>query len=327
MARTSPTILATSDLFLVDPPVEFSSDVLDRNSRSFPTLRFPNSKSRGGVELPRLLFDFQDRHSLFENLKIFFQHSWHQTALFDLYFPTTNIFKSFKPDVDPGVIPAYPFVYLWASCLWEEDLRRLKKEIKRISFREIRDPRLEINAELHDRREDLAYLQDGLAETSTYVPDNVKAYFENTMQSATRAPIRNFEHLAKEATALQGFLMETFQLFMSSISVQDARLSLEQSRLSIEQAQRGSRLTLLAFVYVPLSFVTGIFGMNIQQVNGSGLSIWVCFVVGAVAVFVTLLLFWLVKLYGDWNQNSDSPSRRMLNWVRRIKPEGDAKMA
>jgi Mg2+ and Co2+ transporter CorA len=86
---------------------------------------------------------------------------------------------------------------------------------------------------------------------------------------------------------------------MSSVSVQDSRLSIEQSSLSIDQARRGSQLTFLAFIYVPLSFVTGTFGMNIQQINGSGLNIWVCFVALVPVIFVTLLVFLAVKLYGS----------------------------
>lgn len=73
--------------------------------------------------------------------------------------------------------------------------------------------------------------------------------------------------------------METFQILMSSISVRD-------SQLSIEQSQRATRLTQLAFIYVPLSFVTGIFGMNVQEISATGLSIWVCFVTLAIIVIL-----------------------------------------
>lgn len=47
--------------------------------------------------------------------------------------------------------------------------------------------------------------------------------------------------------------METFQLFMSSLAYR-----------TVDQARRGGQLTFLALIYVPLLFVTGIFGMNIQ---------------------------------------------------------------
>lgn len=195
-----------------------------------------------------------------------------------------------------NVLPSRPFTYILASCLLEENLRYLEREIRCISFTEIRNPRLKINTELHDRREDLAQLKDGLVKTAMYTPTSVKAYFDAQTQRELREVRmqldRNFTRLIMEATKLEGFLMETFQLFMSSLSVQD-------SRLSIAQAQRGSRLTILAFIYVPLSFVTGIFGMNIRQINESGLEIWVCFVALAAVVFLTVPVFLAVKLYED----------------------------
>lgn len=285
------------DLFLVDAPLHLSDEILDRDSRSFPTLRFQNSTSRGGVELPRLFSDSTNKHSLFEILKRFCEHPWHNRILFDLHETS----KGYRMDGSTNVLPAHPLIYLLSCCLWEENLRYLDKEIKYISFREIRNPKLEINTVLHDRREDLARLKASLVDTAMYVPESVAEYFNSRfkLDVISRNPVENLNRLSGEATKLEAFLMETFQLFMSSISVQGSRLSIKQARLSIDQAQRGSRLTLLAFIYVPLSFVTGVFGMNIQQINGSGLNIWVCFVALAVVVFATVPVFLGVKLYGD----------------------------
>jgi hypothetical protein len=257
-----------------------------------------NSTSRGGVEMPQLYHVSQNQYSVFENLKTFCQHSWHLRVLFDYREHSKG---HYKINASQDVLPCHPLIYLLVSCLWEENLRYLDKEIKRISFREIRNPKLEINSELHDRREDLAHIKAGLIETAMYIPAEVKEYFARhpLWTSSSRIRIDNWKRLIEEATKLEAFLMETFQLFMSSVSVQDSRLSIEQSSLSIDQARRGSQLTFLAFIYVPLSFVTGIFGMNIQQINGSGLNIWVCFVALVPVIFVTLLVFLAVKLYGS----------------------------
>jgi Mg2+ and Co2+ transporter CorA len=242
--------------------------------------------------MPQLYRHRSQQYSVFENLKVFFEHGWHFRVLFMERTP--------RGELHPDLFPAHPLVYLIVSCLWEENLRDLDKEIKRISFKEIRNPKLEINAKLHDRREDLARIKEGLTETAMYVPKQVKTYFatysEGTLDS--RINQQNWDRLIEKAAKLDAFLMETFQLFMSSVSVQDSHLSIEQSRLSIEQAQRGSQLTFLAFIYVPLSFITGIFGMNVQQINSSGLNIWVCFVVLVPVIVITLLLFLAVKCYG-----------------------------
>ena len=86
--------------------------------------------------------------------------------------------------------------------------------------------------------------------------------------------------------------METFQLLMSSISVRD-------NQLSIEQSQRAARLTQLAFIYAPLSFVAGIFGMNVREINATGLSIWVFFVTLAIVVVLTVGIFGFFRFRGN----------------------------
>ncbi|KAJ5998026.1 hypothetical protein N7522_009686 [Penicillium canescens] len=71
---------------------------------------------------------------------------------------------------------------------------------------------------------------------------------------------------------------------------------LAQSKRNIWQAERVARLTLLAFLFIPLSFTASIFGMNVMELeNGDGprLSIWV-WVVVSVPTFVVafLVCFW-----------------------------------
>jgi hypothetical protein len=114
-----------------------------------------------------------------------------------------------------------------SNSISRTNLRYLSQEIRRISFQEIRDPNPKINETLHDRREDLvAFFKAGLVKTITYVPANVDRFIrdlrdhfwldedwtQRTTTSAHRATL-------EEALELEKFLMETFQLLMSSISV------------------------------------------------------------------------------------------------------------
>jgi Mg2+ and Co2+ transporter CorA len=141
-------------------------------------------------------------------------------------------------------------------------------------------------------REDLFHVKRGLDETITYVFDTAKEELgsqkDGKYNYGTRGgPIQDLRRLYDEAIKLEGFLVETFQLLMSSISMQD-------SQASIEQTRRSTRLTQLVFIYVPLSFVTGIFGMNIKELNGSVLDLWAVFVcVIAVALATAIVFFFL----------------------------------
>jgi Mg2+ and Co2+ transporter CorA len=241
-------------------------------SRSFPTFRLPYANNRGGVLLPQLLS--RRAYSLFESLESFFQHSWH----LHLLFPTES-----------GVVSSTSLVYLLARSLWESNISFLTQTIRHISFREIRQPSLEINNTLHDLREDLADVKTGLVETITYASDMAKEELGSRQDGkynyGTRGgPIQDLQRIYDEAIKLEAFLMETFQLLMSSISMKD-------SQTNIEQTRRSTRLTQLAIIYVPLSFVTGIFGMNIKELNGSVLNLWAVFVCVIAVALATAIVF------------------------------------
>jgi CorA-like Mg2+ transporter protein len=267
---------ALSDLFLVDAPLNIGRKYVGMHRRSRPTLRLPYAMNRGGLQLPQL-FD-QAQYSILDSLKSVFQHGWHLELLL------SN---------DLSVFARHPLLYVLSNSLWQSNLRFLAEDIKRISFEEIRYPNYNINEVLHDRREDLAFIKSGLTETTTYVPDKVREYFRTHPYYSQRkdhvlplTPVDRHQRTLEEAARLEVFLMQTFQLLMSSISVQE-------SHLSSEQAKRATRLTQLAFIYIPLSFVTGIFGMNLKELNGSGLPIWALFVAMAIVVILTAVIFWL----------------------------------
>jgi Mg2+ and Co2+ transporter CorA len=83
-----------------------------------------------------------------------------------------------------------------------------------------------------------------------------------------RYPDLILREILEQTNVFEKFLMDSFTLLMSSISVMDAG-SIK------DQAQQGQMTIRLAFPYVPFSFVTDIFGMNIREINGSPLPMWV----------------------------------------------------
>lgn len=101
-------------------------------------------------------------------------------------------------------------------------------------------------------------------------------------------PEQQYTNMFADAQKLEGFLMETFQLLMSTITVLDAQAG-------IEHAKRSARLTQLATIYVLLSFVTGIFGMNVKEINGSALPLWVSAVALVVVAVLTALILGIMN--------------------------------
>ncbi|KAM4057225.1 corA-like Mg2+ transporter protein [Hirsutella rhossiliensis] len=80
---------------------------------------------------------------------------------------------------------------------------------------------------------------------------------------------QDFQHLLNRADRLHRRSTEAITVLMSSLSI-------SKSQMAIVQAQRVGKLTFLAFIFVPLSFTTSFFGMNVAELadNTTGLKTW-----------------------------------------------------
>ncbi len=87
-------------------------------------------------------------------------------------------------------------------------------------------------------------------------------------------------------------------------------------------------VTVLAFVYVPLNLATSIYGMNLNELNGSGKSFRVFLTTAIIALLVTGALWFLleeVNNYLRWRKWKHAPRERftigsrigMLAWLQR----------
>lgn len=256
-----------------------------RERRHKTHLRVQFSTKFNGAVIPQLL-KLPD-YSLYQVLYSVFFHGWHLNILFNNRTIAEN-----------QAISCSELLVLIMSSLLQTNLHAVDAEIKHISFNELRKPDMSTNAKLLNLREVLTDLVAVAKETSLFVPTQVKQFYNEIYQIAAacdhldfRTPVEKLQRIQEDAADLQRFLMDSFQLLMSSISVIETQNGLEQNMISTEQAARGAKLTQLAFIYVPLSFVTSIFGMNIKEVNDSPLSVWVCFVALVIVAVATALVF------------------------------------
>ena len=236
---------------------------------------------------------------IFESLAAFVRNDWHldilcgEEELLPTYDPNEpasapkeGIVRSHYAALNPQA-----FLFLVSSFLWGSNMNFLEIKGKCISFLDIRNldstDGTMINSELNDCREDLDYLIEAVTFIDQITPADLAAYYDEFPRIRWRhkdtycSPIDHHKRILERARTLEKLLIDSFQMLMSSVSVQQAALGNEQARVSAAmaaastelgaasavQAAAATRIAALAFVYIPLTFMTGIFGMNIRIGN------------------------------------------------------------
>lgn len=97
----------------------------------------------------------------------------------------------------------------------------------------------------------------------------------------------------------------TYRAAMASLD--ESKLSIEHSKRSIQQNDRVKKLTQLAFIFIPLSFSTSAFGMNLEALGTGTASVWMVAVTIVLVYFSTGLL-WMFLHYQD-TRGKASPLR------------------
>lgn len=208
------------------------------------------------------------------------------------------------------------FIFLASSFVWGQNMKYLENKAKRISFRDIRDltstDATRINSELHDCREDLDYLIKSVIYSHDRIPAHLTSYYDEFPRIRWRhnttylSPIDHHKTILANAKDLEKFLIDSFQMLMSSVSVRQAAISNELSIATTDLARdTATQASASAFVYIPLTFVTGIFGMNIRTGSEApnGFIWYAPLVTLAVALFFTIALWyvasWIEKRFAE----------------------------
>ncbi|TGO26529.1 hypothetical protein BPAE_0057g00050 [Botrytis paeoniae] len=119
----------------------------------------------------------------------------------------------------------------------------------------------------------------------------------------------------KDYQFLENKVMIQMKQNSASIPLLTAMIAVEESRKAIQQANDVKALTVLATVYIPLSFVAGVFGMNLAELNsGVDVDIWLYFAISIPVTIASMVLVWKwewlirkVKSFRIRPNNSSSP--------------------
>lgn len=137
--------------------------------------------------------------------------------------------------------------------------------------------------------------------------ENAAHWCGSSLRQAT-----DIDFLLGKASRLEKRIREQVQIRASAVSI-------EESRRAINQSQSVGRLTQLAFVFLPLTFTTGVFGMNITPSGGEA-PMWK-FWVTSVTIGIGALLIWAVagRLERAWiarqKRRAAKPKDHTLRWM------------
>jgi hypothetical protein len=261
---------------LVDPlpPAEHASSVhLKRRGTSF---KFLHACAGNGLDIPELLEE--SNSGLYESLKAFAQDAWRTEILCgEQKVPPT--YEEYLEELSMNGAPAsytaldpQAFLVMLSSAVWERNLRHLEQSLGIINAERLRDAdsvseMVKIKKELFDNREHLGRLVTQVEHAMTHMPAYLNEYYEafptirHRHKATYMSPVAHLPELLARASKLDKLILDDFQILMSSVSVQEGHDSTQQTRLA-------TGIAVLAFIYVPLTLVTGIFGMNIDGTNG-----------------------------------------------------------
>jgi len=74
-------------------------------------------------------------------------------------------------------------------------------------------------------------------------------------------------------------------------------------------AYSNSTVTILAFIFIPTTLASSVFGMNVQEINNTGKDIWI-FIVTAMSLTGAALAAWFLSYFAraKWHGRDDEPA-------------------
>ncbi|KAF3050215.1 hypothetical protein E8E11_009300 [Didymella keratinophila] len=101
-------------------------------------------------------------------------------------------------------------------------------------------------------------------------------------------------------------------LVMNIASLQESRAAVQESKSANATAASIKRVTILTFIYLPLTLASSILGMNITQITGEGThsQLWLYFVIAVALIAATS---------GGWVLSNEALNDRLRNTIRKTE--------
>ncbi|KIW74481.1 hypothetical protein Z517_12421 [Fonsecaea pedrosoi CBS 271.37] len=141
--------------------------------------------------------------------------------------------------------------------------------------------------------------------------DSLKPCLPSGSKSKLDTILHDFDYLLEKAKDLANECDRGMGIMMNKASIKEAQKA-------IVQAERITKLTKLAFVFVPLSFTCSFFGMNFSQFSeDSDLSLWIWATLSAPILILSMIFMnwdvaWEIRRWLTWADRASQPFRTWL---------------
>lgn len=133
--------------------------------------------------------------------------------------------------------------------------------------------------------------QDSVASITTSARSSQNTLRKSTAENTQKSLLADFDELLERTELLSRRCASGMDTIMNQAAI-------AESKRSISQAKKIEQLTLLAFFFIPLSFTTSFFGMNLGTVGTGELSLWLWF---AISIPTVVLSYCLLQFLGYWH--------------------------
>jgi hypothetical protein len=270
--------------------------------------------------------------NLFSTVSTIFRSHWSLLTWMDTDFGRISTLQS---SVDGVLLTA------WILTVGvQSNIDRAETRMRSLAYSTVEDDQ-ERFTQLACLRRDLGSCYDELKRSRSFVlhgwkyQKNVFARggflrkrFPGHEPGVTKPLLDHQAELEKRLDAVKEDLNEEIQVTVGTVQVRDAQLMKEQARVTARQTAWTVALTVLAAVYLPMTLVTGIFGMNITEISSEVTAPNAWWAVGAWAVVVILTVTGISpyvivrKLRARKKQDDLEAMQRYELGIQRTRPGG-----
>ncbi|KAL1595288.1 hypothetical protein SLS60_009978 [Paraconiothyrium brasiliense] len=286
-------------LILVDPPMShvYMTNDVDRQMVTLQLRHF-----LGGYE------DFMAPHQYFMKAEEDTEVPADKPGMFDdlqQYWKRERP-ACFNPD-DPSIQSLAYYTLRIAAAEWVKYIGVMQQCLKQYEYNHDQLPALSLDKFDRDLRELQSWRRRTMV-SQTKIKSVLR--FLSPKHCAMEAPQRDLEYLSEDFEHIHDTIDTVGRRLESMLPVVMSFVQITDARRSFAETADISRLTVLALIFVPLTFVSSLFSMNTEYSPGSG-DFWVYF---TVAIPITGLVVLIAR-------PPVALTRKALEWVKERRKE------